>query len=404
MFASAVAGLAEAIDGLDAPVTCDDLDAVLRLADRLIALASAGIGEVDAAELWDAEDAVSMTAWLRQPLRATHAQAGRPLARARKLRALPATRAAWETGRLSTAQVDAIVARLTPARLPAYVACETEIVEHLEHMDGPATVDFLAAWANGVDALVEPDPAGLDDSEPDGTSELYASRTLANRTEVSGSLDDELGRIVRAALRAAMTVDGPHDPARTMAQRRADALADICKHFLDHHDHPNPTPKNRPHVGVVIDWDQILGRGQGTLIETGEAVTAEQMRQMLCDAGVFRILRTGASTILDLGRTTQVVSPAQHAALAVRDGGCRWPGCDRPPSWCDGHHIDHWVNGGPTALGNLVLLCRRHHTRVHRKGVTARLDLADATLTITLASGKTITSSPRARAANAPPA
>jgi hypothetical protein len=114
--------LAEAIDSLGVPVTGEDLDAVLRLSDRLIALASTGIGEVDAAELWDAEDAVSMTAWLRQPLRSTHAQAPRPLARARKLRALPATRSAWESGRLSTAQIDAIVARLSPARLPAYTA------------------------------------------------------------------------------------------------------------------------------------------------------------------------------------------------------------------------------------------------------------------------------------------
>jgi hypothetical protein len=405
MFAPAVEGLTEAIDRLGAPVTCDDLDAVLRLADRLTALASSGIGEVDAAELWDAEDAVSMTAWLRQPLRATHAQVSRPLARARKLRALPATRAAWETGRLSTAQVDAIVARLTPVRLPAYMACETEIVEHLEHLDGPATVDFLAAWANGVDALVEPDPADLDGSDPDGGSELHASRTLADRTEVSGSLEADLGMIVRAALRAATTTDGPEDPVRSPAQKRADALADICKFFLDHHDHPNPTPKNRPHVGVVLDYDDLLTRGQGTLIDSGEPISAETIQQLLCDAAVHRILRKGSSTILDLGRTTPVVSPAQHAALAVRDGGCRWPGCDRPPSWCDAHHIEHWgADYGPTALANLALLCRRHHRRIHRRGTFARLDLATAQLTITLPTGRVISSEPRVRATtNAPP-
>ena len=51
-------------------------------------------------------------------------------------------------------------------------------------------------------------------------------------------------------------------------------------------------------------------------------------------------------------------------ALVVRDEGCAFPGCDAPPSRCDAHHIKHWVHGGCTALGNLVLLCERHHHRV----------------------------------------
>jgi hypothetical protein len=68
---------------------------------------------------------------------------------------------------------------------------------------------------------------------------------------------------------------------------------------------------------------------------------------------------------LEVGRATRVVSPAQRAALAVRDGGCRYPGCDRPVAWCDAHHLRHWLHGGPTDLENLVLLCRAHHRAVH---------------------------------------
>jgi hypothetical protein len=288
MFAPEVLRLAEAVDGLEAPVTCEDLAVVLALADRLTALASTGIGEVDAAELWDTQDAVSMTAWLRGPLRATHGQAARPLSRARRLRALPATRAAWESGRISTAQVEAILARLNPARLAVFAACETDMVGHLVDMDGPATVGFMAAWADAVDALVDPDPAGLNDND-DGVSELYVSPTLGGRSEVSGSFDAELGVIVRAALGAATTADGAHDRTRSAAQRRADALGDICRFFLDHHEHPNPTPRNRPHVGVVIDWDTVAGgAGCGTVVETGQTLRAEWVRQVLCDAAVFR--------------------------------------------------------------------------------------------------------------------
>jgi hypothetical protein len=225
-------GVVEAVERLAVPVVCDDLATLLRSRDRFEAKLSAGIGEVDAAELWDAEDATSMAAWLRTVLRATHGQAQRFVARARKLRPLPQTRAAWEAGRLSTAQVDAILARVSPKRLPAYVDCEADLVTQLSRLDGQDTVDVMAAWANLIDDLLGDDPADLDGGS-DAASELFASRTLEGRTEVAGSLDADLGMIVRAALRAASTTDGPEDPVRSPAQKRADALADICKFFLD---------------------------------------------------------------------------------------------------------------------------------------------------------------------------
>jgi hypothetical protein len=71
---------------------------------------------------------------------------------------------------------------------------------------------------------------------------------------------------------------------------------------------------------------------------------------------------------LDLGRTTRIISPAQRAALAVRDRGCVFPGCERPLAWCDAHHLWHWVDGGPTDLWNLALVCRAHHRSVHEGG------------------------------------
>jgi Domain of unknown function (DUF222)/HNH endonuclease len=71
---------------------------------------------------------------------------------------------------------------------------------------------------------------------------------------------------------------------------------------------------------------------------------------------------------LDVGRTTRVVQPAQRSALVVRDGGCVFPDCDRPPGWCEAHHLVHWLHGGPTDLANLALLCRAHHRAVHEGG------------------------------------
>ncbi|MGZ5212851.1 MAG: HNH endonuclease signature motif containing protein, partial [Actinomycetota bacterium] len=85
---------------------------------------------------------------------------------------------------------------------------------------------------------------------------------------------------------------------------------------------------------------------------------------------------SGRSQPLDVGRRTSVIPPAMRRAVIVRDRHCRFPGCDRPHTWCDAHHVVHWAAGGPTALPNLLLLCRRHHRLIHRTG-GFRLELLD---------------------------
>jgi len=80
------------------------------------------------------------------------------------------------------------------------------------------------------------------------------------------------------------------------------------------------------------------------------------------------ILGGAPSRPLDVGRATRVVSPAQRTALAARDGGCVFPDCSRPLTWCEGHHLVSWLDGGATDLPNLALLCRAHHRAVHEGG------------------------------------
>ena len=83
---------------------------------------------------------------------------------------------------------------------------------------------------------------------------------------------------------------------------------------------------------------------------------------------------TGPSVPLDVGRTYRSVPSWIRAALLVRDQHCAFPGCDRPPHWCQAHHIQHWADDGPTALSNLVLLCPHHHNAVHHDGWTVQID------------------------------
>ncbi|HEV8617702.1 MAG TPA: HNH endonuclease signature motif containing protein [Methylomirabilota bacterium] len=74
--------------------------------------------------------------------------------------------------------------------------------------------------------------------------------------------------------------------------------------------------------------------------------------------------------VVEVAARTRTISPALRRALQHRDRGCRFPGCGLP--FGQGHHVQHWADGGPTTLSNLALLCRRHHRAVHEEGLSAR--------------------------------
>jgi len=82
----------------------------------------------------------------------------------------------------------------------------------------------------------------------------------------------------------------------------------------------------------------------------------------------MRVILDAPSTVIDVGRSRRVVGGGLRKAMTVRDRHCQWPGCERPASMCDGHHLVHWVDGGETNLDNCILLCKRHHRMVHEGG------------------------------------
>ena len=91
---------------------------------------------------------------------------------------------------------------------------------------------------------------------------------------------------------------------------------------------------------------------------------------MACDAGIIPAVYDGDSQILDFGRTSRSTPPGLRRYIIARDGGCVWPGCDRPPSWCEAHHRINWGYGGETNQDVLELLCVHHHGKVHEGGWT----------------------------------
>jgi hypothetical protein len=100
-------------------------------------------------------------------------------------------------------------------------------------------------------------------------------------------------------------------------------------------------------------------------------VAVETARRLSCDGSLVELAER-EGRILSVGRKRRTIPPALRRALAARDRGCRFPGCDST-RFVDGHHIHHWAQGGDTSLGNLLCLCRRHHRLVHERGYTIRL-------------------------------
>jgi len=151
------------------------------------------------------------------------------------------------------------------------------------------------------------------------------------------------------------------------AQQRADALALLAEAAL--HQELDPGAPGERYQVVVHDDAPVLADpeqpGQ-SLLEGGGGISAEISRRLACDASRVVMRHDPDGRLLEVGARTRTIPPALRRALGHRDGGCRFPGCGS--RFTEGHHLRHWANGGPTTLGNLALLCRRHHRAVHEEG------------------------------------
>ena len=128
---------------------------------------------------------------------------------------------------------------------------------------------------------------------------------------------------------------------------------------------------------VTIGLDDLKSRARpGVLVggvDAGTLLGPETVRKLACDGTVIPVVRAADGHILHWGRDQRYFTTAQTTALWLRDRHCTFPRCTAPATWCDAHHLRHWLDGGPTNLTNGTLLCERHHTIVHRDRLTATL-------------------------------
>ncbi len=126
-------------------------------------------------------------------------------------------------------------------------------------------------------------------------------------------------------------------------------------------------------VAVTIDIDD-LRTGQGTATNTsGTTTSATHAQRLACNAHLVALYLDSESKVLDHGTARRLYDRHQRLALAVRDQGCIWPACDRPPAWCEAHHLNFWSEDGPTDLDNAALVCHFHHFLLHEGEWTARM-------------------------------
>jgi len=267
-----------------------------------------------------------------------------------------------------------------------------------------------------------------------GMTLVFGNRNHAGYTPMTAMLDDETVEKVRQAVEAlsapAAAVDGISDQ-RSAANRRALALGEIARHFLNSGDAPSHGGQ-RPNVTVFMGLDDLAGRirpcsncgheptastdihteetydsttvqGSSTPADSGTEdntsdpktairtgllgmlgssppsttfggpIPAEVARRIACDSKITPIVLGGKGEILDVGRSRYTFPTGIRKALEARDRGCTFPGCDRPPGWTEAHHVLPFSAGGETKLSSAVLACDHHHHLLHHSDWEVRI-------------------------------
>ncbi len=244
------------------------------------------------------------------------------------------------------------------------------------------TLEQLAARAREVRADI--DAAHVRDREQALRDRRYL-RVIPQSdgmTRVAGLLDPESAAVIVAAYDGATSPrrGGPRfvDPdaaaradailhdQRTTDQLAVDALVELVR-IGTAADPGTILAVHTPAVRVAVaERDLRTHLGSGRIEGQTQAISIDTVERTICQVGMIPVLFDSDGQVVNIGRTQRRFTHRQRIGLAIRDGGCRFPGCDRPPTWCEAHHINEWHrHGGRTDIADGILLCRHHHLLVH---------------------------------------
>jgi hypothetical protein len=311
-----------------------------------------------AGETWDDEGYVSAIDWIRFNCHMTSGAAANVVAVGEAMNRLPETVRATTEGRIGFAHV---VTMTRTANTVGSKFDERPLLAKAEE-SSPGKFHYICHHYRHA-----ADPARFEGEQ----AELVHNRRLAFSTLedgtvlLNGQLDHEGGAAVRTALEPLARKMGEHDD-RDRERRMADALVDLSMHALDSDLIPQQGSQ-RTHLNVTASLETLLALpgAPAADMEFSLPISARTVERLACDSSVTRILLSSESMVIDVGRAKRVISGPARKALNARDKHCVWPGCERPASWTQGHHLVHWLHGGGGDLPNMALLCYRHHWMVH---------------------------------------
>ncbi|PQP16039.1 HNH endonuclease signature motif containing protein [Rhodococcus opacus] len=365
------------------------LESVVRISEeiqRLEALRVKLVGAVDYRCKVDVLGFPNTKMWLASKTLLEVGAAGRIVLLGRGLRLQPEIADEYFDTNIS-AEHAALIMKLRPPKgmpLEAMDDCRNAL---LFAATGPtANTDAVRAVIARLEAAFESDdPPPSEDTD---LNEFHASKTLNGRVAIKGDLDAVTGEMLLSALsglsKPRPAQDGTKDP-RTPGQRRADGFTELLRRYFNS-GIAGEEGGERPHVSLHVnakdlaDHTDCSARAQQDAASSDDSLFAvdgvawtewmgplslKAARLVSCDSIYTPIVLDENGAPLDLGISTRTVTKRQRKALVARDRGCAFPGCGAPPSWCEGHHIVHWSAGGPSDMGNLVLLCGFHHRLLH---------------------------------------
>lgn len=331
------------------------------------------VAEVERRQASLHETAMPTASWLASG-RTHSARAARAEVRlAELLTRTPHVTDALAEGRLSVEQASTIVHGLEELPDDLDAAQRAAVSAHLVELGREFNPAALRQLVNKAVETVAPEALEhyLGDKLEREERSQQRSRYLTFRTDhdggllLSGKLPAADGALVKRHLYAIASSLRVSDAALGVDTTQSAALADALMQAVTHHARCERGPVqggDTTRLVITMGLTELRdGLGRGALLDSGHHLPAGQVRRMACDAHVLPVVLDGASQPIDVGREHRLFTPAQRVALTVRDQGCAFPGCDRPPADCEAHHITSWWSGGPSDLANGVLLCGHHH-------------------------------------------